>query len=122
VAHTEISVSPEDDVEVRRITLTNHSSETRIIEITTYAEIVLNIPAADAAHPAFSNLSVQTKLLPAQNAVLGSRRPRTPTEQWPHLGHVLLVQGNEVGKASFETDRSQICRAQSHRDGTRGAG
>jgi hypothetical protein len=60
-SHTEISVSPEDDVEVRRVTLTNHSHETRTIEVTSYAEVVLNTRAADLAHPAFSNLFVQTK-------------------------------------------------------------
>ena len=61
--HTEISVSPEDDVELRRITLTNHSHARRVIELTSYAEVVLAPPAADAAHPAFSNLFVQTEFL-----------------------------------------------------------
>ena len=40
-AHTEIAVSPEDDVEVRRITLTNLSRQTRTIDLTSYAEVVL---------------------------------------------------------------------------------
>jgi len=46
--HTEISVSPEDDIELRRLTLTNHSNSRRIIEVTSYAEVVLAQPAADA--------------------------------------------------------------------------
>ena len=37
----EITVSSEDDVEVRRLTITNHSAQTREIEVTSYAEIVL---------------------------------------------------------------------------------
>jgi cellobiose phosphorylase len=53
-SHTEIAVSPEDDVEVRRITFTNHSNEPREIEVTSFAEVVLNHPAADQAHPAFN--------------------------------------------------------------------
>ena len=40
-SYTEIAVSPEDDVEVRRITLTNLSSSRRNIELTSYAEVVL---------------------------------------------------------------------------------
>ena len=62
--HTEISVSPEDDVELRRITITNRTAVARVIELTSYAEVVLATPAADAAHPAFSNLFVQTEFVP----------------------------------------------------------
>ena len=105
-SHTEIAVSPENDVEVRRLTLTNHSDEVRTIEVTTYAEIVLNTMAADLAHPAFSNLFIQTQLLPRQNAILFSRRPRALDEKLPWMAHLLLVRGRETGNASFETDRS----------------
>jgi cyclic beta-1,2-glucan synthetase len=59
--HTEISVSPEDDVELRRITITNRSPWRASSKLTSYAEVVLAPPAADAAHPAFSNLFVQTE-------------------------------------------------------------
>ena len=41
--HTEISVSPEDDVELRRITMTNRSDFPRTIEVTSYAEVVLGL-------------------------------------------------------------------------------
>ena len=59
--HAELCVSPEDDIELRRITLTNHSESERTIELTSYAEVVLATQAADEAHPAFSNLFVQTE-------------------------------------------------------------
>ena len=62
--HTEIAVSPEDDIELRRITITNRSRTRRAIEVTSYAEVVLASPAADALHPAFSNLFVQTEIPP----------------------------------------------------------
>ena len=107
-SHTEIAVSPENDVEVRRITFTNHSDETRTIEVTSYAEIVLNTMAADLAHPAFSNLFIQTQIVPQQNAILCSRRPRTAQDNFPWIGHLLLVHGNEIGTVSFETDRAQF--------------
>ena len=106
--HMEITVSPENDIEVRRITFTNHSDETRTIEITSYAEIVLNSAGADLAHPAFSNLFIQTQIIPQQNAILCSRRPRASHEKLPWIGHLLLVHGHEVGTASFETDRAQF--------------
>ena len=107
-SHLEITVSPENNVEVRRITFTNHSDETRTIEVTSYAEIVLNTAAADLAHPAFSNLFVQTQIVPQQNAILCSRRPRTAQEKLPWIGHLLLVHGNEIGTVSFETNREKF--------------
>ena len=54
--HTDIVVSPEDDIELRRVRITNRSNTTRTIEITSYSEVVLAPAAADALHPAFSNL------------------------------------------------------------------
>src|SRR5664280_2945531 len=87
--HTEISVSPEDDVELRRITITNRSPVARIIELTSYAEVVLAIPAADAAHPAFSNLFVQTEFTRPASAILCTRRARSPEEKPPWLLHLM---------------------------------
>jgi cyclic beta-1,2-glucan synthetase len=107
-SHLEISVSPEDDLELRRITLTNRSREQRRIEITSYAEVVLAGAAADAAHPAFSNLFVQTRLMPENHAILCARRPRSKDEKVPWMFHVMLLQGGETGKASFETNRAKF--------------
>jgi cyclic beta-1,2-glucan synthetase len=61
-SHVEISISPEDDVELRRISLTNRGRTARTIELTSFAEVVIAQAAADAMHPAFSNLFVQTEL------------------------------------------------------------
>jgi len=106
--HTEISVAPEDDVELRRITLTNHSRERRVIELTSYAEVVLAQPAADSAHPAFSNLFVQTQILREDRAILCTRRPRASTENPPWMFHLMAVQGDKQTEPSFETDRSRF--------------
>lgn len=107
-AHTEISVSPEDDVELRRVTLINHSSSRRAIELTTYAEVVLAPPAADASHPAFSNLFVQTEFLQPRPAVLCTRRPREEEEKPPWLVNFMIAQGGERGEVSCETDRTRF--------------
>lgn len=107
-AHTEISVSPEDDVEIRRVTLTNQSSRTRRIEVTSYAEVVLAPLNADLAHRSFSNLFVQTEILPEQQAILCTRRPRTPGEQVPWMFHLLAAPGAVADAPSYETDRAQF--------------
>src|SRR5262249_2226962 len=72
----EVVISPEDDAEVRRISLTNLGVRAREIELTSYAEVVLAPAAADAAHPVFSNLFVQTEFVPDVSALLATRRPR----------------------------------------------
>ncbi|OZA11760.1 MAG: cyclic beta 1-2 glucan synthetase, partial [Hydrogenophilales bacterium 17-62-8] len=107
-AHTEITVSPEDDVEIRRVTLTNQSSHRRHIEVTSYAEVVLAPLNADLAHRAFSNLFVQTEILPHHQAILCTRRPRTPGEQVPWMFHLLAAPGVNADAPSYETDRARF--------------
>ncbi len=106
--HTELCVSPEDDVEMRRITLTNHSASVRMIELTSYAEVVLAAQGADEAHPAFSNLFVQTEFVSAAAAILCTRRARTAEEKPPWLLHLLVGQGGTQGEISCETDRARF--------------
>ncbi len=103
--HTEIAVSPEDDIELRRISITNRSRTRRSIELTSYAEVVLAPPAADTAHPAFSGLFVQTEIVRPQQAILCTRRPRSASERTPWMLHLMAVHGTAPEEASFETDR-----------------
>jgi cellobiose phosphorylase len=103
--HTEIAVSPEDDIELRRIHITNRSRTRRAIDVTSYAEVVLASPAADALHPAFSNLFVQTEILRQRQAILCSRRPRSLDEPTPWMFHLMAVHGADIGGISYETDR-----------------
>lgn len=106
--HTEIAVSPEDDVEIRRVTLTNLSAKTRHIEVTSYAEVVLAALSSDISHRAFSNLFVQTEILPERHAILCSRRRRTPDEQVPWMFHLLAAPDVTADASSYETDRAQF--------------
>ena len=107
-ARTEVIVSPEDDAEVRRISLTNLGARTREIELTSYAEIVLAPAPADAAHPAFSNLFVKTEAAPELDALLATRRPRSRDQQPIWLAHVVVVDGETVGELEWETDRARF--------------
>jgi cellobiose phosphorylase len=104
--HTEIVVSSEDDVEMRRIRISNRSRKKRYLEVTSYAEVVLAPPAADAAHPAFSNLFVQTEILPQRDAILCTRRPRSAGDSQPWMFHLMKVHNAEIKDISYETDRS----------------
>lgn len=106
--HTEICVSPEDDVELRRITITNRRHSARVIELTSFAEVVLAVPSADAAHPAFSNLFVQTEFAQESSAILCTRRPRSEPERPPWLLHMMVGEGEGPGTLSCETDRARF--------------
>ncbi len=107
-AHTEIAVSPEDDIELRRIRITNRSRKRRTIEVTSYAEVVLASPVSDALHPAFSNLFVQTSIVRAHRGILCTRRPRSEGEETLWMLHMMTVHGGEAGDVSFETDRMRF--------------
>ena len=106
--HTEIVVSPEDDIELRRMRITNRGRTRRTIEITSYAEVVLAPPLADAQHPAFSKLFVQTELLRALQAIVCTRRPRSADERVPWMCHLLAVHGADIDEISYETDRARF--------------
>jgi cyclic beta-1,2-glucan synthetase len=104
----QVIVSPEDDGEIRRVSLANLGTRTREIEATSYAEVVLAPPAADVAHPAFSNLSVQTECVPGLDTLLATRRPRSRGEAPVWLAHVAAVEGETVGDLQWETDRGRF--------------
>jgi cellobiose phosphorylase len=101
----EIAVSPEDDVEVRRLALSNRSLTVRELEVTSYFEIALAPQGADQAHKAFSNLFIETEPLPETRTVLFSRRPRSAEEPRRHGIHVLACEEPECDW-SYETDRA----------------
>ncbi len=106
--HTEIVVSPEDDIELRRIHLTNRSRTQRTIDITSYAEVVLAVSASDNLHSAFSSLFVQTEIIQERHAIICHRRPRSVDEKSPLMFHMMVVRGVNIEKVSFETDRMQF--------------
>ncbi|WP_254446308.1 GH36-type glycosyl hydrolase domain-containing protein [Pantoea sp. CCBC3-3-1] len=106
--HTHIVVSPEDDVEIRRITLTHRGRQPRRVNITTYAEVVLAPAASDLAHPAFSNLFVQTEILADDEAILAHRRPRDEHEETPWMFHAMVIHGAVERTTSWESDRAKF--------------
>jgi cyclic beta-1,2-glucan synthetase len=104
----EMLVSPESDAEARRVSVSNTGLRPREIEITSYAELVLAPPAADAAHPAFSKLFVQTEYDAKSGVILATRRRRSPTEPEVWAAHHSIVEGETVGETEIETDRAKF--------------
>jgi cyclic beta-1,2-glucan synthetase len=107
------------------VSLTNYGLKTREIELTSYAEIVLAPQAADLAHPAFSNLFVETEWIPNLGALLATRRPRSTGEPPLWAAHVAAVASvstlaaiaaiaageesvEDLGELQYETDRARF--------------
>lgn len=103
--YSEIVVSPEDDIELRRVRITNRAKDTRTIEITSYAEVVLATQASDLMQTAFGNLFIQTEILTELKAILCTRRPRSENDKSPWMFHLFETNGTAVSHPSFETDR-----------------
>ncbi len=104
--HTEVVVSSEDDVEIRRLKITNRSrGQNKTIEVNSFAELALARPGDDDQHPAFSKLFIQTEVYDGK-ALLGTRRPRSDSEKPPWAMHLMAVHGAETLETSFESDRS----------------
>jgi len=104
----EVLVSPEDDAEVRRLSIANNGSRRCDIEVTSYGELVLAPPAADTAHPAFSKMFVQTEYLPQVAVLLATRRRRSSDEPEIWAAHHAVIEGEIIGKPEIETDRARF--------------
>ena len=111
-SETGIIVAPEDDVEIRRMTLINRSARTRRIELTSYVELSLAPHNVDRQHPAFNKLFIQTEALPELGALLAYRRPRSGSEPPIYVAHRFTPgQGAKESMSEalrFETDRLQF--------------
>jgi len=110
---TEVSVSPEDDVEVRRMTLVNHSSRARHLSLTSYIELSMAAHNADRQHPAFNKLFIQTEALAEDQVLLAHRRPRSEDDPPLYVAHRLTTgpagTNAAIGEGwQFETDRARF--------------
>ncbi|WP_428910308.1 GH36-type glycosyl hydrolase domain-containing protein [Niallia sp. Krafla_26] len=104
----EISVSPEWNAEIRRITLSNVSKESKVLEVTTFTELALANPIADEAHTAFSKLFIRTSFDQDSGCLVAGRRPREKEDQTLWAAHALLLEGNQVGTIEYDTSRSSF--------------
>ncbi|MGE5742155.1 MAG: GH36-type glycosyl hydrolase domain-containing protein, partial [Candidatus Aminicenantes bacterium RBG_16_66_30] len=106
--YTEITVSPEDDVEIRRLRISNLSDRPRRVEVTSYAEVVIDALNADLAHRVFSNLFVETEIVRDRQALLCHRRIRRPDAETAWMLHFLAAVEGGSGEPSYETDREKF--------------
>jgi len=112
----EVLVPPDDDLEIRRLWLTNHTPEARRLLVSSYGEVVLSAQNGDQRHPAFNKMFIESEYLPELKALLFRRRPRSEDEQPLHALH-MLVSGAGNEDVQYETDRARFLgRNRSTRD------
>lgn len=104
----EITVTPDDDVEIRRVSLTNHTDRVRRLALTSYAEIILAPQAADARHPAYNKMFVESEYVPETNSLIFRRRPRSAAEAPIFLAHFAVPSAGHKTTGAHETDRAQF--------------
>lgn len=102
---TEIAVSPEDNVEIRYVTLSNIAMRYRLLEITSYVEIALAEHKADLIHPAFSKMFIETEAVEQYGALLAQRRKRSPEDPERWCFHLISMSTPSSQPFSYETRR-----------------
>ncbi len=105
---TEVVVSSEDNVELRKVTLSNHGAEETIIDVTSFMEVVVGSHPGDLAHPAFNNLFVRTEIVLDDECIVASRRPREEEKKTIWGFHGVFTQGETIGALQYETMRSSF--------------
>jgi len=105
---TEVIAVSGDNAEIRRITLKNHGIKPCTLEVTSYFEVVLETQAADVAHPAFSNLFVETCFDADRKCLVANRRSRSETDKDLWIAHSAVIEGEAQGDVEYETDRMQM--------------
>ncbi len=104
----DVAVAVDRDAELRRVTIANHGDSARTIELTSYAELVLGSAAADAAHPAYSKMFVQTEWVEQGGILLATRRKRAPDEPEIWAVHAAVIEGQDTHSTEYESDRARF--------------
>jgi cellobiose phosphorylase len=90
--HSEITVSPEDNVEIRRVKISNHNTKDKAqLELTSFAEVSLNSFQSDLAHQAFTKLFIESEFLEEYDALIFTKRPRSEKDKTIFLAHAVTM-------------------------------
>lgn len=99
----EVTVSPEDDLEIRKVTLKNTGDINKELELTSYMEVVLATFDADTAHPGFSNLFIETEYDEKYKVLIGKRKSRVKNGKVSYIFHKIIE--SESLDITYETAR-----------------
>lgn len=112
----EIIVPPDSDLEIRRLTLTNHSQQLRRLTVCSYGEMVLAAQGDDQRHQAFNKLFIESEYESELQALIFRRRLRSIHDEPLYVLH-RIVSEERMEDPQYETDRARFLG----RHGTAGA-
>ncbi len=104
---TSIIVSCENNVEIRKIRITNKTDRVKELELGTFQELALCPPKAYNTHPSFYNLFVRTQYLPDYKALVAKRQDHH-SEKKIFSFQMLNPEIDNQEIELFETDKSKI--------------
>lgn len=105
---TEVTVSPVDPIEIRRVTITNHGTRATHLELTSYLEVVADDPMADMSHPAYGKLFIETQFLPERSLIIARRRPKSDQEHNGYVMHLVRTEAELSAPVRYETSRQDF--------------
>ncbi|HET9914177.1 MAG TPA: glucoamylase family protein [Anaerolineales bacterium] len=108
VLRTVVTVAANDDVEIRRVNITNHGNTSRLLALTSYAEIILSQQSVDRRHPAYNKLFIESEFIEKEQLLLFRRRPRSAEEEPIYLAHFFTGDREQIYLTGYETDREKF--------------
>lgn len=104
---TIVTLSPIHDLEIRKVTLKNHGIEKKQIELTSYLETVADSYMAEASHPAFNKLFIESEYV-QEHAVFISKRRGTGKNVNPYVMHMVRAGTGDPIRVEYENDRMRF--------------
>ena len=102
---TEVTLSPIENFEIRRVTITNHSDRVTEFELTSYMEVVDDLHLAEAVQPAFNKMFLELEVIHDQNLLIASRRKRSEEDKHGLVMHMVVSDYDFSRAVEYETDR-----------------
>jgi len=111
-----ITVSPLDPVEIRKLELENLGNTEEILEITSYFEPVLSKKEQDYAHPAFNNLFLIFEYDENEKAIKVKRKNRSKDEKEMFMYLSTTTNCEIIGDTEYEIEKDKFIRKRKFRD------
>ncbi|ROR27116.1 putative glucoamylase [Mobilisporobacter senegalensis] len=102
--HTLVTLSPDYNIEIRKVSITNRGRESKQFEITSYLEVVSDSHLAELSHPAFNKLFIESEFMEEQSIFLSKRRSNKKEEN-PYIVHMVKTSKELLKKVEHENDR-----------------
>ena len=106
-SHMIVSPDADHNLEIRKITFTNHGNEKKQLEVTSYLEVVDDTHLAEISHPAFNKLFLESEYLEEQEIFLAKRRRKKEVDN-PYVMHMVRTGVKLCKKLEYENDRKRF--------------